>query len=123
MLVPYAGEYIDLSFANFLAVLRRSATVPAPQDQEAGDELLAEQVRVLTSLIEDGVYNNQARGFGVNGDDGKRWYNFTVSTYIECGCAGAFGDDGSRGLSGGENAGDFAWKDLHNFFDCGRSYE
>jgi hypothetical protein len=82
---------------------------------------------VLGALSEGGVYDDPQRGWGVRpGDDEDEdlhWANFDVPGYIECGTAGAFGDDGMRELSGGEDAEAFSWEDLHNFFDCGRSYE
>lgn len=130
LLLDFAGGDEDkpVPFEQFLEMLQRSATDPAGNDgegnNEQGDPMLKDQQQVLAGLVADGVYNNQHRGFGVRGADGDAaWSNFGVNAYIECGCAGAFGDDGTRELSGGEGAEAFRREDLHKFFDCGRFYE
>ncbi len=114
-------------------------------------EYLEAQIEDLEQLTRDGVYENKYAYFGISAESGRYWYNFHISSYLECGMAGSFGgwepgDDSGRAFVPGEvmamdEAGELKpmapedverpqfemeiipWDEIEEFLWCGANYE
>ncbi|WP_166355615.1 hypothetical protein [Phytoactinopolyspora limicola] len=156
-------EQASLAPETFAAVLIQAATAPAPpfddawrtadlglsdadDGYDAWEKVIISQVADLRDFAEGaplsypelGVDAPRAPGSGFRAA-GRRWYNHSVPSYLECGLAGAFGgwdpDDGIRKELDGpttqlhpEPDGEtdlppLTWPELTEFLVCGQQYE
>ena len=81
---------------------------------------VGQQIKDLDNMADNGQLNWEYRSGGMNAPSGQRWYNFEISSYIECGLAGAFGGDydGDR-----RTISEITWKRFSDFIWCGQNYE
>lgn len=63
----------------------------AEADYAVLEKTLEDQIRDLEDMGENGTLENKYRYFGVDAPSGRRWYNFDVASYLECGISGFFG--------------------------------
>lgn len=49
------------------------------------------QIVDLKQMRDVGVYEDDHRSFGLNAPSGRRWYNFSVLGFLECGVRGTMG--------------------------------
>ena len=88
-----------LSLEEFFSFLRDAFDVVAapavPRAENAVPAFVkwyaqvAEQIRDLREMAQQGQLRNDLRYFGLSAPSGRRWYNFDPCTYIECGVVGS----------------------------------
>ena len=120
----------------FLDWLRGGLATQAPPDASRGPALEGEQLRsadgpgavqaLLGRQIEDllalrdtGAFENPYRYFGTDAPSGRRWFNFDVSSYLECGAAGTFGCSDEEDVP----TNTLPWDSILTFLECGQAYE
>lgn len=117
--------------------LERFANPPEPSGEFVVDweQTILFQIVELHQMAEDGTLDDKHRYFGVRSPSGATWYNFDITTYLECGVRGTVGGYEADEVvvlvpspDGDDNSpvfelDDFGWEAFTDLLWCGQFYE